>query len=175
MNYHWFVEILEQPQVLAALITSAVGFVVFAATQWVLHRREESNLLREKLEVLYRSLNRLADLQGARMRSLDEEVDYDKLKELQGGEHTENIALLCSFYFPKLEPIFAEAMKANFAVSTKLAGKHRAKSQEELIDLLLNLNLEISKATTHISRNAKILTELRWVDLLPKFMTKKLF
>lgn len=175
MIHYLLVAVLDQPQVQSALITGAVGLLVFAATQWVLHRRGESDLLREKLEELYRSLNRLSDLQAARMKAFKDGVEHDRLKELQGTEHTENIAMLCSFYFPKLEKMLADVMSANNAVFSGLSSESRATGSEELVNLLIKLNLEISKTTTYISQNSKILFEGRWVNLLPSFMIKRLF
>jgi len=41
------------PALISAFISAAVAFIVLAASQWVIHRRERSRLLLGKLEEMY--------------------------------------------------------------------------------------------------------------------------
>lgn len=155
---------LDQPQILAALITGGLGLLVFAATQWVLHWREETKLLRTKLEELYRTLNKLGELQILRFKVYLENGSFEDLQKVQGGELTELLAMLRAFYFPELEAKVSAIMAVNNEILAKLSGTERAASAAELrvkIDLISEM---IKDTCSYVCNNRRRLTFSRFMD-----------
>lgn len=133
---------LEQPALLPALITSGVGLFVFAGTQIVLHMREETKLLRERLEKLMLVLGDFADSNHQRVRhtfKLVEEAQSKKLVEYSDSNeltlHSVQVKLitLVDFYFPDLAEDARSVAEANRRVSDYIlhCGESRFRSFSE--------------------------------------------
>jgi hypothetical protein len=106
-----------------ALISAAVAFVIFAFTQWGLHRREQSKLLLQKLEELYMLLLEVGERNGQRFDTFVTQISPDTvairaeppltLSEWFGIDLGQKLELYVSFYFPQLHNDLERLYKAN--------------------------------------------------------------
>ena len=151
----------EQPAILAAVISAGVGLVVLAITQWVLHCREKSSLLLEKLELLYSGLSRLAQLGIKRAEYFVGDESIEGLMRARGTRLTNEIVMLQSFYFPALVKHITAVMKENNKVTELLGGPNRASSLKALNEATLALNREIAVVSTIICTKQGKLTKAR--------------
>jgi hypothetical protein len=159
--------LVGHPAILAAFITAGVGLTVFGGTQWVLHCREKTSLLLEKLEALYLGLSRLSQLGIKRAEYFAGNESIEGLMKIRGTRLTDEISMFQSFHFTALKQPIAVVMKQNGKVLELLGGSNRAKSREILNDEILELMRLIALASTLICEEQDTLTKARWYHYLP--------
>ncbi len=162
-----WVESLKAPQILSAVITGGLGLMVFAGTQWVLHRREETKLLREKLEALYKATSRMAELQVERLKYYEGDDDLEMFKSIYGGETSDEIAMLQAFYFPQLKQPILRLLEQNSFILGMLRGKGKAESLKEITEAISELNRIVEEIAVLLRTRRRSLTSSRWWNYLP--------
>lgn len=160
-------DLATQPAILAAVISAGVGLIVFAGTQWVIHCREKTSLLLEKLEALYIGLGRLSQLGIKRAEYYAQDESIEGLMKVRGTRLTDEIVMLQSFHFPAINQPAAAVMKQNSKVLELLGGPNRANSKDVLKDETMELMRLIALASTLICENQNSLTKARWFHYLP--------
>jgi hypothetical protein len=110
--------------VIPALISASVALLIFALTQWILHRREQTKLLLGKLEELYLLVLQFGELNGRRFERLldhvrndrqpaDPEDDTISFSEWFGVNLGQKLELYVDFYFPRLRDDLERLYAAN--------------------------------------------------------------
>lgn len=158
---------MKQPAVQSALIAAAIGLIVFAGTQWVLHCRERTSLLLEKLELLYKSTSSLANLSAKRAEYYSAPQSREGLVKVKGTKLTDEISMLQAFHFPSLSTRITGIMNLNGKVLQLLGGKTRADSKEELRRTLDELNHSIAGTLGVICKDKDYLTRGKWYHYIP--------
>ena len=92
----------------------------------MLHCREKTNLLLEKLEALYIGLSRLSQLGIKRADYYAGAEAIGGLKKVRGTRLTDEVSVLQSFYFKTFRQPLAGVMKQNGKVLELLGGPNRA-------------------------------------------------
>lgn len=160
-------EAVKQPAVQSAIIAAGIGLFVFAGTQWVLHCRERTSLLLEKLELLYKATSSLANLGRKRADYYDGIDTAEDLASVKAAEITDEISMLQAFHFPVLKIQIEHVLKLNGKVLRALNGKTRATSKAELRSLLDELNESASKTLGYMCRKKDYLTRGCWYHYVP--------
>ena len=158
---------LEQPSVQSALIAASIGLVVFAGTQWILHCRERTSLLLDKLENLYKAASSLANFSVVRLDYFAGPQSHEALLKVKGVEITDEIFLLQAFYFPPLEGRVNSMMELNRKALSLLGGSSRAAEKREIREALAELDQSIAVTLGMICRNQKRYTKGSWYLYIP--------
>ena len=157
----------EQPAILAAVISAGVGLTVLALTQWVLHCREKTSLLLEKLEILYTNLSRLLQLGTKRAEYFSGEESIEGLMKVRGTRLTNEIIMLQSFHFPALQQPITAVLRENGKVTELLGGPNAAATSEVLQAATIELNRLIAIVSTLICKEQAKLTQAKWYHYIP--------
>ncbi len=117
------------PALISAFISAAVAFIVLAASQWIIHRRERSRLLLGKLEEVYLLLLEI----GARNMERFEPamvVAFQKgaipakwplpFEQMLMADLLEKLELLVEFYVPQLQDDLERMFKTNLLCNEML-------------------------------------------------------
>ena len=162
-----FDDAIKQPAVQSALIAASIGLVVFAGTQWVLHCRERTRLLLEKLELLYKLTSSLANLSARRAEYYSAAESHEGYVQVKGTEITDEISMLQAFHFPNLDSRFTSLLDLNGQVLQLLSGNTRADTKEELREVLKQLNASAAAIMGLICRQKAYLTRDKWYYYIP--------
>lgn len=107
-----------------ALISATVAFAIFVFSQRIVHRREQTKLLVQKLEELYLLLLEFGEFNSNRFKRYISETDADGLiltpaeqpldrAEWFGVTLVEKLKLYVDFYFPQLNHDLERLFEAN--------------------------------------------------------------
>ena len=96
---------------ISAFISASVAFSVLAISQWIIHRRERSRLLLDKLEELYLLLLQLGTrnmergetaMVAAMQKAPLPKWHFDSMEKMLMADLLEKLEMLIEFYFPPL-------------------------------------------------------------------------
>jgi hypothetical protein len=103
----------------AAIISASVALLVFSAGRWLEYRAKQTQMLREKLEVLYSLLERLYEhtsLPEAPSSNTEDELHrFQKELATQAGLLAKTLyqpKMIVDLYFPSAEPRFTRIANA---------------------------------------------------------------
>lgn len=158
---------LEQPAVQGSLFAATAAVTVFVGTQWILHCRERTSLLAEKLESLFTSISTLTKLGQKRIEFYVRSGTVDDLKEVAGSDITDQISMYQSLYFPTFVQPINRLLELDGNVVRKLAGRGRAETLDDMKEIIAELNMVAGEVKTLITRNQLGLTRASFRHYLP--------